>query len=98
MKHAEVESPTVLPGDSFVPLESILCTEELNRRPSREPNYEAENGGRGGLARAVADSPRTILQTMAEKMLEVFQCDSAGFSLLTKDGKNFYCPAIAVIC
>jgi PAS domain S-box-containing protein len=95
MKHAEVESPTVLPGDSFVPLESILCTEELNRRPSRAPNYEAENCALVGLAQALADSPRTILQTMAEKMLEVFQCDSAGFSLLTKDEKSFYWPAIA---
>jgi len=95
MKHAEVESPTVLPGDSFVSLESILCTEELNRRPSRAPNYEAENCALVGLAQALADSPRTILQTMAEKMLEVFQCDSAGFSLLTKDEKSFYWPAIA---
>jgi PAS domain S-box-containing protein len=95
MKQAEVESPTVLPRDRFVPLESILCTEELNRRPSRAPDYEAENCALVGLAQALADSPRTILQTMAEKMLEVFQCDSAGFSLLTKDEKSFYWPAIA---
>jgi len=95
MDSSAVESPTVLPSDSFVPLESILCTEELNRRPSRAPNYEAENCALVGLAQALADSPRTILQTMAEKMLEVFQCDSAGFSLLTKDEKSFYWPAIA---
>jgi PAS domain S-box-containing protein len=95
MKHAEVESPTMLPGDSLVPLESILCTEELNRRPSRAPDYQADKCALVALAQALADSPRTILQTMAEMMLEVFQCDSAGFSLLTKDGKNFYWPAIA---
>ena len=82
MKHAEVESPTVLPSDSFVPLESILCTEELNRRPSRAPDYQLENRVLGALAQALADSPRTILQTMAEKILEVFQCDSAGFSAI----------------
>jgi PAS domain S-box-containing protein len=95
MKHAEVESSTMLPGDGLVPLESILCTEGLNRRPSRAPDYQADKCALVALAQALADSPRTILQTMAEKMLEVFQCDSAGFSLLTKDGKNFYWPAIA---
>ena len=26
-----------------VPLESILCTEELHRRPSRPPDFEKEN-------------------------------------------------------
>jgi len=35
MKRAEVESPTTLPGDGLVPSGSILCTEELQRRPSR---------------------------------------------------------------
>jgi PAS domain S-box-containing protein len=95
MKHAEVESPMMLPGDSLVPLESILCTGELNRRPSRAPDYQADRCALVALAQALADSPRTILQTMAEMMLEIFQCDSAGFSLLTKDGKNFYWPAIA---
>jgi PAS domain S-box-containing protein len=95
MKHADFESRTMIPGDSLVPLESILCTEELNRRPSRPPDYQADKCALVALAQALADSPRTILQTMADKMLEVFQCDSAGFSLLTKDGKNFYWPAIA---
>lgn len=92
--NAEVEFPTTLPGESLVPLELILCTEELNRRPSRAPDYQADSRALVLLAQVLADSPRTILQTMAEKMLEVFQCDSAGFSLLTKDGKNFYWPAI----
>ena len=29
--------------DAPVALESVLCTEELNRRPSRAPDYETEN-------------------------------------------------------
>jgi PAS domain S-box-containing protein len=95
MDSSAVESPTVLPNDSLVPLESILCTEELNRRPTRAPDYQVENRVLVALAQALADSPRTILQTMAEKMLEVFQCDSAGFSLLTEDEKSFNWPAIA---
>jgi PAS domain S-box-containing protein len=77
------------------PLESILCTEELNRRPSRPPDYEKENSALVTLVGALADSPGTILQTLAETILEVTQSDSAGLSLLTKDEKRFYWPAIA---
>jgi PAS domain S-box-containing protein len=84
------------------PLESILCTEELHRRPSRPPEYEKENRALVKLVSALADSPGTVLQTLAETILEITQCDSAGLSLLTKDGKTpdvcgqrFYWPAIA---
>jgi PAS domain S-box-containing protein len=83
--------------DRAVPLESILCTEELNRRPSRPPDYEKENRALVALAHALADSPRTILQTLADTILETVQAHSAGLSLLTTDdgGKRFYWPAIA---
>src|SRR5215469_693343 len=83
-------------------LESILCTEELLRRPRRSPDYEKENRGLVALVSALADSPPTILQTLAETILDITQCDSAGLSLLTSDGetpdvsgKRFYWPAIA---
>jgi PAS domain S-box-containing protein len=83
--------------DGAISLESILCTEELHRRPSRPPDYEKEGHALVALARALADSPRTILQTLADTILEVSQAGSAGISLLTKDdgGKRFYWPAIA---
>jgi PAS domain S-box-containing protein len=84
------------------PLESILCTEELHRRPSRPPDYEKENSALVALMSALADSPSTIFQTLAETILDITQCDSAGLSLLTRDGKKpdvcgkrFYWPAIA---
>ena len=77
------------------PLESIVCTQELRNRPSRTPEYEKENGALAALARALADSPRTILQTLADKVFEVLNADSAGLSLLTKDEKRFYWAAIA---
>ena len=41
------------------PLESILCTEELHRRPSGPPNYEKENRALVKLVSALADSPAT---------------------------------------
>ena len=65
------------------------------RRSKRPPDYETENRALVALAQAMADSPRTILQTLADTILEVFKCDSAGISLLTKDEKRFYWPAIA---
>jgi PAS domain S-box-containing protein len=84
-------------GDAEVPVESILCTEKLRLRPSRPPDYEKENRALVGLAQALADSPRTVLQTLAETLLDVCRAGSAGVSLLTTEdnGKNFYWPAIA---
>src|SRR6185369_5179423 len=81
--------------DAPAALESILCTDELDRRSKRPPDYETENRALVALAQAMADSPRTILQTLADMILEVFKCDSAGISLLTKDEKRFHWPAIA---
>ena len=96
---------TDIPLESLIPgasLESILCTEELQRRPSHPPDYEKENRALVSLISTLADSPNTILQTLAETILDITQCDSAGLSLLTSDGKTpdacgkrFYWPAIA---
>jgi signal transduction histidine kinase len=77
------------------PLESILCTDELLKRPRRPPDHERENSALAALVSALADSPRTILQTLADKVLEVLDADSTGLSLLTKDGNRFYWAAIA---
>lgn len=80
-----------------VPLESILCTEELRRRPSRPPDYQKENAALLALSNSLADAPRTVLQTLADTILEVCQSGSAGISLLSTDdgGKRFCWPAIS---
>jgi len=108
MEGKMTQSPTSensAPLDCSIPqasLESILCTEELQRRPSRPPDYEKENRALVALMAALADSPSSIFQTLAETILDITQCDSAGLSLLTRDGKTpdgcgkrFYWPAIA---
>lgn len=95
MDETREDSSSVLCSDSLVPLESILCTEELARRPARPPDYETENRALSILVQALADSPGTILQKLADTILEMFRSHSAGLSLLTKDEKNFYWPAIA---
>jgi len=67
----------------------------LRRRPSRPPDYETETRALAALVSALADSPRTVLQTLADTVLAVLHADSAGLSLLTKDKKRFYWAAIA---
>ena len=92
------ESRDSLPFEGSIPgapLESVLCTEELRRRPSRPPDYENENRALVSLVSALAASPGTILQTLADKILATLHADSAGLSLLTKDRKRFYWAAIA---
>jgi PAS domain S-box-containing protein len=83
--------------DEQVPLETILCTEELDRRPARPPDFEKENRALIGLTQALSDAPQTILQTLADTILNICDCGSAGVSLLTTHdgGKRFYWPAIA---
>jgi hypothetical protein len=84
-----------MPHEASVPLASILCTEELNARPSRTPDFEIENRALVGLVQALSDSPQTILQILADTILKILDCGSAGVSLLTDGGKRFYWPAIA---
>ena len=95
MKAVKAESPTALSSAGLVPLEAVLCTEELQQRPARPPDYESENRVLVALAQALADSPRTILQTLAEKIMEALDADSAGVSLLSEDEQSFFWPAIA---
>src|ERR1035438_248710 len=73
-------------ADAPVGLESILCTEELSRRSSRPPEHEKENRALSALVQALVDSPNSILQTLADTILEMLSCGSAGISLLTSDG------------
>jgi PAS domain S-box-containing protein len=78
-----------------VPLEAIVRTDELRRRPSRPADYVSENTALVALSSALADSPLSILQTLADRVLEVLQADSAGLSLLTKDENRFHWAAIS---
>ena len=94
----ETPSETVIASiidTSDVPLDAILRTEELWRRPPRAPDYQSEARAFARLTEALSDSPRTILQTLAETALEILDADSAGLSLLTEDRTAFYWGAIA---
>ena len=100
MNVAESLDKRVIPFDPSeqvpaAPLESIVCTQKLRDRPSREPDYQKENVTLLALASALATSPRTILQMLADKALEALRADSAGLSLLTGDKKRFYWASVA---
>ena len=85
-------------ADAPVALDSILCTEELARRPLRSPELEKEIRALIGLIQAMVDSPNDILQKLADTICEMLGCGSAGISLLTSDGgTRFYWPAISGI-
>jgi GAF domain-containing protein len=91
------ETPTTeysesVPGAS---LEAILCTDELAGRPSRPPDRDLERGALTALAHGLSSSPEAVLQSLAETILKVFQCDSAGVSLVNDEDTRFHWPAIA---
>jgi signal transduction histidine kinase len=64
--------------DALVSLESVLCTEELDCRPTSPPDFETENRALLRLVQALADSPRNILQTLADSILRRSPGGSAG--------------------
>ena len=68
-----------------VPLESVICTRELNRRQPREPDFEAVTGALVTLARTMADSPERTLQQLVETALTLCRAQSAGISLLEEE-------------
>lgn len=70
------------PYNPSIDVEGVLITDELGRRASREPDFEAESRALPALAHEMANSPATVLQKLAEFVLELCRSDSAGISLL----------------
>ena len=97
MKVAQTPPTTTDHSESIpgAPLESILCTSELDRRPSRPADTRAERAALDHLTQRLAESPRNILQALADTILAALRCDSAGVSLVNEDRSRFYWPAIA---
>jgi hypothetical protein len=68
-----------------------VVTNSLARRPSRAPNYQAENDALNTLAVTLAHSPQAVLQKLVEIAQQLCQADSAGISLLEKhDGEQVF--------
>lgn len=77
-------------GGFPVPLESVIATDELRRRPARPPNYETDSRAIAGLMDIMANASGqagadAVLQRMVETAVELCQAHSAGVSLLEKE-------------
>ena len=66
---------------------------ELGTRPSRVPDYHAEQRGLAALASELADNPRNMLQKLVEVAAELCGAHTAGISLL--EGAVFRWEAVA---
>jgi signal transduction histidine kinase/ActR/RegA family two-component response regulator len=76
---------------SLLRLEDVVINSELINRPSKAPNYEAENQALLALAQTLADAPDKILQKLAETALQLCRADTAGISLLEQqDGAEVF--------
>lgn len=71
---------------SEVPLESVLCTEQLARRASRVPAYQAESQALLALVQELTHSPGSVLQRLVDIALDLCKAHSAGISLLEEAG------------
>ena len=94
MDAPQMDSLNLIPKE-VVDLNSVITTAELSQRPSRLPDYAAENHALVALTHALAHSPNGVLQKLAETALTLCRAHSAGVSLLEPEGKNFYWPAVA---
>ncbi len=63
-------------------LDDVIATEALDQRAARVVSPSAEARAVGALRRAVAGSPRAVLQKLTDVALEICEAQSAGVSLL----------------
>lgn len=75
-----------------VPLEAVLCTEQLALRPSRPPDYKAERQALSVLMERLRYAPHRILQTLVDSALELCRGHSAGISLLEEGAPGQVSP------
>ena len=78
-----------------VELDSVIVTAQLNQRAFRAPDLQAENALIVNLVAEMAKSPEDIFHRLTETVLKLCDAQSAGISLLDKEHKGFYWPAIA---
>ena len=74
-----------------ISLEEIDITAQLAQRPTRPPDYAAENRALVHLAHEMATHPVHILQRLVETALALCRADTAGLSLLeTQNGEAVF--------
>ena len=91
-QHQSKTEPDVVDA---APLASVLCTEELHRRPPRLPDFEQQSRSLLTLSQVLAESPDSVFASLAAEILTLLHCHSAGLSLLSDDGMRFHTEATA---
>jgi len=78
----------------------LTGNDELANRPTRQPDYAAENKALVRLARAQTGPKTSLWQEIAEVALAVCEAGSAGISLVEGSGENrsFRWQAVAGVC
>lgn len=61
--------------------DDVIATDRLSERPSRPPDYAAENRVLQALAAELAERPENLLQKLAETLVQLGVADSAGISI-----------------
>ncbi len=74
-------------------LEEVNILPELDSRPARSPDYEAQNRALAALAEEMAVNPRNMLQRLVEVAVDLCQADTSGISLI--EGDVFRWEAVA---
>ncbi len=68
------------------PIDHVITTAVLDQRPSRAPDHAAENKALLELGQAFADSPKAVLQKLAETAMALCGAGSSGISIAENDG------------
>jgi len=68
-----------------LPLEAVLSTPELSRRPSRPPDFQAESRAMVALAQEMHRSPGEILTKLVETALRLCRAGSCGISIIEEE-------------
>lgn len=69
-------------------LEQVVATRSLRQASSRAPDFALENRALLGLIERLAAEPDAILQSVAVAALEACEAESAGVSLLDREGPD----------
>ena len=75
-------------GNVEVPLDEVLITHELARRPARAPDHRAESRALTLLSQELVTHPRGVLQRLAELALQLCRAGTAGVSILEHGAKG----------
>lgn len=80
-------------GHIPAPLETVIITDELERRTARPPDHAAENRAMAALMRELSDPDKNVLQDLVDVTLVLCNAHSAGISIL--EGNLFHWHAVA---